>query len=306
MSIKYRIGIDLGGTKIEIALLQDRQVLHRQRVATPAHSYLAILTSIEALFNQVFCQFPQLQANDADISVGIGIPGTLKADGCVKNANTQSLNGKPLQQDLQQRLQRQVMVSNDANCFAMAEASLGAAQAFSTVFAVIIGTGVGGGIIMNAKPIVGANGIAGEWGHNRLPAQVIKAKAESRSCYCGQVDCLESYLSGAGLLQTYQQCGGQADDCKVLAKAIIAKQPAALKAYAIYSQQLAASLSQVVNILDPEAIVFGGGLSHLPDILKNVRLYLDRHTFGDDVQVKLLLNRLGDSSGVFGAAMLKS
>jgi len=266
-----RIGIDLGGTKIEALALDagGRETL-RKRVATPRGDYQGTLNAIGSLV-----------AEAGEGSVGVGIPGALShATGLVKNANSTWLIGKPLQQDLERVLGREVRIANDANCFALSEATDGAATGAEVVFGVILGTGVGGGIVVRGRIVEGANAIAGEWGHNPLPLP----RAEDmplRPCYCGRAGCIETYLSGPAL----ERDGGE-------------------PALDLYCERLARALAGVINILDPDVIVLGGGVSNIARLYDQVPKLWPRHVFSDHIATRLLPPRHGDSSGVRGAAWL--
>lgn len=293
-----RIGIDLGGSKIEIvALADDGSELLRRRVPTPRGEYMdtvmTIAALVEAAENELGCRG----------SVGVGIPGAESlATGLVKNANSTWLNGRPLRRDLRALLARDVRLANDANCFALAEAVDGAAAGADVVFGVILGTGVGGGIVVSGRVLVGANAIAGEWGHNRLPGD----EAVWPPCYCGRAGCVETFLSGPGLQRDHAQSTG-AD----LAPAAIAARAAAGDAACEatlqrFEARLARGLAGVINVLDPDAIVLGGGLSNLDRLYGRVPTLWGRHVFSDQVATRLLKNRHGDSAGVRGAAWLWS
>jgi len=284
--VSTRIGIDLGGTKIEaIALEGSREVL-RKRVATPRGDYAATIEAVASLVREM-----------GEGSVGVGIPGALsRVTGLVKNANSTWLIGKPLQQDLEHSIQREVRLENDANCFALSEAVDGAGKGAQVVFGVILGTGVGGGIVAHGKLLTGANAIAGEWGHNPLPAP----KAEDLplpACYCGRAGCIETYLSGPGLTRDHERATGatlRPEDIVSLADEALAR----------YEERLARSLASVINILDPDVIVLGGGMSNVTRLYTEVPRLWSRYVFSDHVATRLARNVHGDSSGVRGAAWL--
>jgi fructokinase len=269
--VTTRIGIDLGGTKTEaIALDRAGRELFRKRVPTPRGDYDATLKAIASLV-----------AEAGEGSVGVGIPGAIShASGLVKNANSTWLIGKPLQQDLERALGREVRLANDANCFALSEAADGAGTGAEVVFGVILGTGVGGGIVVRGRIVEGANAIAGEWGHNPLPLP----RAEDlplRPCYCGRAGCIETYLSGPAL----ERDGGEA-------------------ALERYCERLARALAGVINLLDPDVIVLGGGMSNIARLYEEVPRLWPRYVFSDHIATRLLPPRHGDSSGVRGAAWL--
>jgi fructokinase len=234
-------------------------------------------------------------------SGGIGIPGAeSRATGLIKNANSTWLIGQPLRRDLATLLQRQVRIENDANCFALSEAADGAAAGANCVFGVILGTGVGGGIVVSGRPLVGANAIAGEWGHNPLPGD----EPFRPECYCGRTGCVETFLSGPGLAADHRRITGEALDPTEIARRAGVGDPACEATLVRYEERLARALAVVINILDPEAIVLGGGLSNLDRLYTSVPRLWTRHVFSDQVATKLVKNRHGDSSGVRGAAWL--
>src|SRR5689334_18353330 len=240
-----RIGVDLGGTKIEAIALDGSREVFRKRIATPRGDYEGTLTAVASLVDQI-----------GKGSVGIGIPGTLsRVSGLVKNANSTWLIGKPLKQDLERMLGREIRVENDANCFALSEAVDGAGKGASVVFGVILGTGVGGGIVVDGKLLVGPNAIAGEWGHNPLPLPR-PDDLPLPKCYCGRLGCIETYLSGPGLVRDHAVLTGQ----RLEAHEIAAMHPASLQRY---EERLARALAGVINILDPDVIVLGGGMSNV-------------------------------------------
>jgi len=294
-----RLGLDLGGTKIEIIALDDAgEVLLRRRIATPQGDYKATLMAVAGLVENTEVELKQRG------SVGIGIPGAESArTGLIKNANSTCLIGQPLKRDLQALLQREVRLANDANCFALSEASDGAAAGASSVFGVILGTGVGGGIVIDGKVLNGANGIAGEWGHNPLPLPEA-ADLPLRPCYCGRSGCIETYLSGPALSADHAAHNAQALSPDAINAAALQGDAACEATLQRYEARLARALAHVINILDPAAIVLGGGLSNLDRLYVNVPRLWTRHVFSDDVVTRLLPPRHGDSSGVRGAAWL--
>jgi len=294
-----RLGIDLGGTKIEIiALADDGRELLRRRIGTPQGDYPATLQAIARL---VASTESELGSRG---SVGIGIPGAVsRLTGRIKNANSTCLIGQPLQADLQALLDREVRLMNDANCFALSEAVDGAAADADVVFGVILGTGVGGGIVVERQVLAGANAIAGEWGHNPLPSPV-PADLPLPPCYCGRSGCIETYLSGPGLARDHRQVTGADSSAAEIARRAAAGDVRCAATLARYEERLARALAGVINLLDPDVIVLGGGLSNLESLYRNVpRLWLP-HVFSDEVRTRLLPNRHGDSSGVRGAAWL--
>jgi len=294
-----RIGVDLGGTKIEAAALGPHdEVLARQRLATPREDYAATIGAIVGLVQQVEDRLGSRG------SVGVGIPGALSStSGLIKNASATWLLDRPLDRDLAAALRRPVRLMNDANCLALSEAADGAAAGLAVVFGVILGTGVGGGIAVGGRAVVGCNAIAGEWGHNPLPWPTDDERP-GPSCYCGKHGCIETFLSGPNLARDYREAGGEAITAKELAGRAEAGEPAALAALARYEDRLARALSGVINILDPDALVLGGGLSNLDRLYRNLPTLLPRYVFSDHVATRVLKAKHGDSSGVFGAARL--
>lgn len=291
-----RLGIDLGGTKIEfVALANDGTELLRRRVPTPRGDYPGTLAAIAGVVQQAERDLGQHG------TFGIGIPGAeSRFTGLIKNANSTWLIGQPLRRDLQALLQREVRVANDANCFALSEAIDGAATGAEVVFGVILGTGVGGGIVVRGKVLAGANAIAGEWGHNRLPGD----EAEWPRCYCGRNGCVETFLSGPGMRRDHVQSGGESVDPAAIAAHAAAGNAACDATLRRYEARLARALAEVINILDPDVIVLGGGLSNLDRLYANVPTLWATQVFSDHVATRFLKNRGGDASGVRGAAWL--
>lgn len=332
---RYRIGIDLGGTKIEaIALPLDaprpvgptentvgtakgegaeshpqeqpaepttREFL-RWRIPTPRGNYEATLSAIKDLVDGVETELGERG------SVGLGIPGTLSPrTGLVKNANSTWLIGRPLDRDLEALLKRPVRIVNDANCFVLSEATDGAAAGVHNVFGVILGTGVGGGVVVDGKVVIGANAIAGEWGHNPLPwpdPDPAAGELPGRSCYCGRSGCIETFLSGPALAADHQAATGEALDVPTILAAAEAGSAAAEASLRRYEHRLARALAFVINVLDPEVIVLGGGVSNMARLYTNVPNLWAPYVFSDEVSTRLLPPRYGDSSGVRGAAWL--
>ena len=291
-----RLGIDLGGTKIEIvALADDSTELFRRRVPTPRDDYPGTLAAIAALVQQAEADLGQCGC------VGVGIPGAeSRVTGLIKNANSTWLIGRPLRRDLQALLRRDVRLANDANCFALSEAADGAAAGAGVVFGAILGTGVGGGIVVRGKVLAGANAIAGEWGHNRLPGD----EAHWPHCYCGRAGCVETFLSGPGMRRDHMQSGGESIDAAQIAARAAAGDAACEATLRRYESRLARALAVVINILDPDVIVLGGGLSNLDRLYANVPKLWLAPVFSDHVCTPLLKSRHGDASGVRGAAWL--
>lgn len=298
-----RIGVDLGGTKVEaVLLLDDGKEALRQRVNTPRGSYAQIVDAVVALVLDI-----ERQAM-ARCAVGIGIPGTISsATGLVKNANSTELNGHPLHHDLSERLNRPVRVENDANCFALSEAVDGAAAALSgprsVVFGVIIGTGVGGGLVVGRELIIGPDGIAGEWGHTPLP-WLTDCEAPGPECWCGRRACIETFLSGPGLARDHQERTGQVLKASEVAARAAAGDSDAEQTLVRYEHRLARGLAGMINVLNPVAIVLGGGVSNIQRLYENVPKLWGDFAFSDVVSTRLLPAQHGDSSGVRGAAWL--
>ena len=282
-----RIGVDLGGTKIEaLALGAEGKEVFRKRVATPRGDYQGTLKAVASLVKEA-----------GEGSVGVGIPGALsRVTGLVKNANSTWLIGKPLKQDLEKALGREVRIENDANCFALSEALDGAGKGAAVVFGVILGTGVGGGIAVHGKVLAGANAIAGEWGHNPLPLPAAE-DLPLPACYCGRAGCIETYLSGPGLSRDHEALTGE----KRGPEEIVSMGGQSILRY---TERLARALGGVINILDPEVIVLGGGMSNVERLYAEVPRLWTRYVFSDHVATRLARNAHGDSSGVRGAAWL--
>ncbi len=298
-----RIGIDLGGSKIEGILLDnDGAQLRRIRRATPQGDYNATVHTIAEIVHELS------RDTTAPPSVGIGIPGTLSPDsGLVRNANSTCLNGKPLKKDIANAIARPVRIANDANCFTASEAHDGAAAGANTVFGVILGTGVGGGIAFDGNVRQGVNAIAGEWGHNPLPwPQVLDAHDErpGPQCYCGKCGCIETFLSGSGLAHDHALHTNETLNAREIAQRCAAGEANATSSIARYEHRLARALASVVNVLDPDVIVLGGGLSAIARLDDNVAALWGRWVFCDHVKTRLVRNMHGDSSGVRGAAWL--
>jgi fructokinase len=294
-----RIGIDLGGTKIAAVVLNDAgEIVWQQRVATPRGSYPETIEAIGRLVSAAE------RDAAARCSVGIGIPGAISpATGLIKNANSIWLNGSRLHADLEARLGREVRLANDANCFAISEATDGAAAGARVVFGVILGTGTGGGVVVNGAILTGANAIAGEWGHNPLPWPEPDERP-GPACYCGLSGCIESFLSGPGLAADYGRRGGVADRSEDVVSKAESGDPLALATLDVWERRLARSLATVINLLDPDVIVCGGGLSNLAHLYERVPRLWGQWIFSDAVSTRLVRAKHGDASGVRGAAWL--
>jgi len=294
-----RIGVDLGGTKIEfVALERDGVELHRHRIPTPRFDYEATVRAIADGVKEMEKQLGRVG------SVGVGIPGTVSTrTGLVKNANSTWLNGKPFDKDLSRALSREVRCANDANCLAVSEATDGAGAGKHIVFAVILGTGCGGGIAVDGRVHGGSNGVAGEWGHNTLPWMRAE-EFPGPPCYCGKNGCIETWISGTGLEKDYERATTiSLHGPEILARSE-AGEPAALAALERFEDRLTRGLSGVINLLDPDVIVMGGGASQMSRIYKNVPGRLAKYVFGKEADTPLVPAKHGDSSGVRGAAWL--
>ena len=292
-----RIGIDLGGTKIEaIAIDADGGELLRRRIDAPRGDYDRTLAAIAGLVDDV-----ERETGERG-TVGVGMPGTISpATGLVKNANSTWLIGHPLAADLTRRMGRPIRFANDANCFALSEATDGAAAGRSIVFGVIVGTGTGGGVVVDGRVVTGANAVAGEWGHNPLPAPRDDERP-GPPCYCGRSGCIETFLSGPGLARDFEP-DRQIDPREIVARAA-GGDAAAEAALARYESRMARALASVINILDPDVIVLGGGLSNIDRLYDHVPKLWTAHVFSDRVATPLVRAKHGDSSGVRGAAWL--
>lgn len=297
-----RIGIDLGGTKTEVIALDDAgEQRFRHRLPTPREDYQQTIETIATLVDMAE------QATSQTGSVGIGIPGSLSPyTGVVKNANSTWLNGQPFDSDVSRRLKREVRLANDANCLAVSEAVDGAAAGAQTVFAVIIGTGCGAGVALNGRAHIGGNGTAGEWGHNPLPwmdDDELRYREEI-PCYCGKQGCIETFISGTGFATDYQRLSGKALKGDEIIRLVDAQDAVAELAISRYELRLAKALSHVVNILDPDVIVLGGGMSNVERLYKTVPSLMKSFVFGGECETPVRKARHGDSSGVRGAAWL--
>ena len=294
-----RIGVDLGGTKTEVIALGARgAVLDRRREPTPSHDYPAAIALIARMVKRVEAQVGQRA------SIGVGTPGSLSpATGLLRNSNSTAFNGKPLKQDLERALGREIRVANDANCFALSEARDGAGRDAPIVFGAILGTGVGGGVVVSGCVIEGANGIGGEWGHNPLPWPLDSERPGS-ACFCGRHGCIETFLSGPGLTRDHAEHAGEILVAEEIVRRAATNDALAEESLARYEGRLARALATVINMIDPDLIVLGGGLSNMERLYVNVpRLWLN-WIFSDVVRTRLERNMHGDSSGVRGAAWL--
>ena len=293
-----RLGVDLGGTKTEIIALDagGRELL-RRRIAT-VRDYAGTIAAIREL---VVGAESQLGTTG---SVGIAIPGNVsRHTGLIKNANSLWLNGKPFPRDLETALARPVRLANDANCFALSEATDGAGAGQGVVFGVILGTGCGGGVVIGGKVLEGAHGIGGEWGHNPLPGMTVAEWAETVPCYCGQTGCLEQWLSGPAFAADFKRHANGADGWTA-EKIVMSDMPEARAALARWQERLGRALAAVVNIIDPDVIVLGGGLSNVESIYADLPRLVESHAFTPETPPRIVKNVHGDSSGVRGAAWL--
>ncbi|MGZ9899697.1 fructokinase [Shewanella gaetbuli] len=293
-----RIGIDLGGTKIEaVALSQQGLELHRKRVVTPK-TYPEIVNAIVGLIEDAE------QITQQTGTVGIGIPGIVSSvTQKVKNSNTTCLNGKMLTHDLENRLKRSVRITNDANCFAVSEATDGAARGYSVVFGAILGTGCGGGVVFNGQVHNGRNGIAAEWGHNPLP-WLTDADKHDTCCFCGAEHCIETFVSGTGFLRDFHALGGKAQGCEDIIALVEQGDSTAIQAFDRFIDRLSRGLAQVINTIDPDIIVLGGGLSQVDRIYDALPQCLPQYVLGKECSTQIVKNVFGASSGVRGAAWL--
>ena len=294
-----KIGIDLGGTKTEAILINNQGIeLFRKRIVTEKN-YEGTIKGIQSLVKDFEKQFGEVE------SVGIGMPGAVSLDSSlVKNANSIWLNGKPLKKDLEKNLKRKINLENDANCFALSEAVDGAGRGYKVVFGVIIGTGVGGGIVIDQKVISGVNKISGEWGHISLPYRTEFEKKHAKACYCGHEGCIETYVSGPGFEHMFYSINRENLNSHQITEGYINKDNRCTEALKKYVNYLARGLTLVINILDPDVIVLGGGMSNINFIYENIDKELKKYVFSDTVKTKIVKHFHGDSSGVRGAAWL--
>jgi fructokinase len=294
-----RIGVDLGGTKTEaIALDPSGETLLRRRIRTPASNYAAIVKEIAALVRSIEAEIGQ------EARVGVGVPGSISpASGCIRNSNTLVLNRRPLAEDLGRALGRETRIENDANCFALSEATDGAGEGRAVVFGVILGTGVGGGLMVHGRLLRGANALAGEWGHNPLP-RMRADEYPGPTCYCGREGCVETYLCGGALAADYGWRSCEKIAAEEVALRADAGDPLAFEALDAYRDRLARALASVVNVVDPDVIVLGGGVSNIDRLYQGLERLVGEYAFTDTLATPIVKNRHGDSSGVRGAAWL--
>jgi fructokinase len=296
---RLRLGIDLGGTKIEIIALDPRGAQRlRRRVPTPHGDYRATLAALGTLVRDTEREL------GGQGTVGIGTPGSIsRATGLLRGCNSVCLNGRPFKRDLETELGREVRVTNDANCFALSEATDGAGVGADVVFGAILGTGVGAGIVAHGRALDGPNGIAGEWGHNPLPWPGDDERPGS-TCFCGHSGCIETWLSGPGLERDHLAATGESASAKVIAARATGGEAACAATLARYEERCARALAHVINMLDPDVIVLGGGMSNVDRLYANVPKLWGAWVFSDRVDTRLVRNTHGDSSGVRGAAWL--
>ena len=297
-----RIGVDLGGTKTEIIVLDDAgDVKLRRREPTPSLDYTAILDLVARLVREAETACGIAAGTGR---VGVGTPGSMsRTSGLLRGSNSVCMNGRPVKRDLEARLARPIAMANDANCFALSEASDGAGRGADVVFGVILGTGVGGGFVMHGHVLQGINGIAGEWGHNPLPWPTPDERPGAR-CFCGRSGCIETFVSGPGMLRDHREHGGTAATTHAIVECSVAGDPACEATMARYEERLARALAHVINIVDPDVIVLGGGMSNIERWYKTVPRIWTRWVFSDHVETTLARHVHGDSSGVRGAAWL--
>ncbi len=296
-----RIGIDLGGTKIEgIVLDGEGEEIIRHRIATPQGDYAGTLQAIRGLVDYLESNTTHAQ------SIGIGTPGAIStATGLMKNSNSVCMNGKPVHEDIETLLGRKVSLANDANCFALSEATDGAAKDADIVFGVIVGTGTGAGIVVNGKLLTGSNCISGEWGHNPLPWPQ-DVELPGPQCYCGKTGCIETWLSGPGMMRDHELYANVFLDAETIVSKAQFGDEDAEETLQRYEDRMARSLASVINILDPDVIVLGGGMGNIKRLYKNVPKLWGNYVFSDEVRTRLAVPMYGDSSGVRGAAWLGS
>ncbi len=297
----WRLGLDIGGTKIEaLAMAPDGSEAGRRRIDTPRGDYQATIEAIAALVADIRAQFNVEHL----AAVGAGIPGSISpATGLVRNANSTWINGRPFHRDLETALGLEVVIENDANCLALSEASDGAGAGFGSVFAVILGTGVGGGLTIGGRLVSGRNAVGGEWGHNPLPWPD-ESEQNGAPCFCGKRGCIETWLSGPALERQYAQATARTANAREIAGLAAAGDGEATSALQAYSRRLARAVATVINIVDPDVVVFGGGLSNIDLILTSARRHLNESVFSDVCETEFRRSRWGDSSGVRGAAHL--
>jgi fructokinase len=298
-----RIGVDLGGTKIEAAVIAaDNRVLWRERVPTPSGDYHGTLRAIQGLVERAVAE----NSLSVQLPVGIGVPGSQSPrTGLMRGCNSTALNDKPLLHDVQAVLARPVRLANDADCFALSEACAGVGREAGTVFGAILGTGVGGGVVVHKQLLSGPNHNAGEWGHNSMPGDSVQGRVPRR-CFCGRDNCIETWLSGTGLGNSFREAGLDVQTTQAGIELMRKQDPLAQAVWSDYVQLLARALSVVINIIDPDVVVLGGGVSNVDELYRDVPALWEQWIFSDVVRTRLLKAECGDSSGVIGAAWLWS
>ncbi len=294
-----RLGLDIGGTKIEAVILNDEgEVVYRERYATPTHSYHDFFQTVARIITGA-----QHRAGQP-LSVGLGIPGAIDHEGQVKNSNIIVLNQQPFAGELAQRLKIPVTVTNDANCFTLSEAMDGSGKDHSVVFGVILGTGCGGGLCIDNRLVSGPNACAGEWGHNALPRYHAERDGAAVECYCGQVNCIESYISGRGLERQYFQSFTKHATVQQIIRQLSSANAEVCRLWDLYRDQLARALASIINTLDPDIIVLGGGVSNIELLYAGLQERVAHYVFGQQCRTPIVQARHGDSSGVRGAAWM--
>lgn len=291
----YKLGIDLGGTKIEGVTLDDRnKEIFRQRIPTgQENGYDHILNNLKTIYEQMIAEI-----RNGEHTFGIGAPGAISPlTGLLKNSNTQCLNNQPLKQDLEHLLNRKIAIQNDANCFALAEANSGAAAGKDLVFGVIMGTGCGGGIVHKGEVLTGPQAIAGEWGHTSIDPQGIE-------CWCGSRGCVETMISGGGLERLYEEQFGEKIELQAIVRQFREKQEPAFGFFEKFFENFGRAMANLINILDPDIVVLGGGLSNIDELYTEGVKQIERFIFSDSLQTPIVKNQLGDSAGVIGAALI--
>ncbi len=298
-----RIGVDLGGTKIEAAVIAaDNRVLWRERVPTPSGDYHGTLRAIQGLVERAVAE----NSLSVQLPVGIGVPGSQSPrTGLMRGCNSTALNDKPLLHDVQAVLARPVRLANDADCFALSEACAGVGREAGTVFGAILGTGVGGGVVVHKQLLSGPNHNAGEWGPNAMPGNSVQGRVPRR-CFCGRDNCIETWLSGTGLGNSFREAGLDVQNTQAGIELMRKQDPVAQSVWSDYVQLLARALSVVINIIDPDVVVLGGGVSNVDELYRDVPALWEQWIFSDVVRTRLLKAECGDSSGVIGAAWLWS
>ncbi|MCL9780169.1 ROK family protein [Vibrio sp. S4M6] len=295
------IGFDIGGTKIEVCVLDDEGHELKKKRQPTQRNYRGFIEQIASLVAECEEEFGRID------KIGMGLPGAISpATGLVKNANSTFLNGNDLKHDLEVKLDRQVQIANDANCFALSEAVDGAGKEGQLVFGVIIGTGCGGGFVFDKQVIVGPNALCGEWGHNPLPSYQPDIDGPERDCYCGRKNCIETFISGTGFGVTGEQVYSQPVPTVEIMQQYREGNAKAKQAYSLLVDQMARCLASIVNILDPDVIVLGGGLSNVDELYQDLPQAMEKYVFSDSVRLNVRKAKYGDSSGIRGAAWLCS